>query len=233
MFLSDSHSDGTHSLQSIHCWDTDAMLHFSKSDEDTNSSTSRMAINVILTHELLYFSWAGFWGSSGSEPSMGDKSLYTSRNKSLIQQVTMQTHGGFFVVHCDSSCNKLLFLWVRDTMRSVSFSHFNHIPRCLFAPDYAYLTLWDLSQRSILRLTGRISSFMAYSLIYWEARSHWLTVISSLKHTSTHARTNMHASVFGVALHEFHCTAWDLLMCLDIHTEGLCVCNGVFEVGVQ
>ncbi len=36
----DSHSDGTHSLQSIHCWDTDAMLHFSKSDEDTNSSTS-------------------------------------------------------------------------------------------------------------------------------------------------------------------------------------------------
>ncbi len=35
----DSHSDGTHSLQSIHCWDTDAMLHFSKSDEETNSST--------------------------------------------------------------------------------------------------------------------------------------------------------------------------------------------------
>ncbi len=26
MFLSDSHSDGTHSLQSIHCWDTDAFL---------------------------------------------------------------------------------------------------------------------------------------------------------------------------------------------------------------
>ncbi len=36
MFLSDSHSDGTHSLQRIHCWDTDAMLHFSKSDEETN-----------------------------------------------------------------------------------------------------------------------------------------------------------------------------------------------------
>ncbi len=27
MFLSDSHSDGTHSLQSIHCWDTDAETH--------------------------------------------------------------------------------------------------------------------------------------------------------------------------------------------------------------
>ncbi len=38
MFLSDSHSDGTHSLQSIHYWDTDAMLHFSKYDEETNSS---------------------------------------------------------------------------------------------------------------------------------------------------------------------------------------------------
>ncbi len=34
MFLSDSHSDGTHSLQSIRCWDTDAMPHFSKSDEE-------------------------------------------------------------------------------------------------------------------------------------------------------------------------------------------------------
>ncbi len=39
----DSHSDGTHSLQRIHCWDSDAMLHFSKSDEETNSSTSWMA----------------------------------------------------------------------------------------------------------------------------------------------------------------------------------------------
>ncbi len=38
----DSHSDGTHSLQSIHWWDTDAVTHFSKSDEKTNSSTSLM-----------------------------------------------------------------------------------------------------------------------------------------------------------------------------------------------
>ncbi len=38
----DSRSDGTHSLQSIHCWDTDAETHFSKSDEETNSSTSWM-----------------------------------------------------------------------------------------------------------------------------------------------------------------------------------------------
>ncbi len=32
--LSDSHSDGTHSLQSIHCRDTDAETHFSRSDEE-------------------------------------------------------------------------------------------------------------------------------------------------------------------------------------------------------
>ncbi len=38
----DSHSDGTHSLQSIHCWASDGMIHFSKSDEETNSSTSLM-----------------------------------------------------------------------------------------------------------------------------------------------------------------------------------------------
>ncbi len=30
----DSHSDGTHSLQRIHWWESDGMLHFSKSDEE-------------------------------------------------------------------------------------------------------------------------------------------------------------------------------------------------------
>ncbi len=39
----DSYSDGTHSLQRIHCWASDVMLHFSKSDEETNSSKSWMA----------------------------------------------------------------------------------------------------------------------------------------------------------------------------------------------
>ncbi len=39
----DSHSDGTHSLQKIHWWASDGMLHFSKSDEETNSSTYLMA----------------------------------------------------------------------------------------------------------------------------------------------------------------------------------------------
>ncbi len=44
------YSDGTHSLQSIHCWTSDAMLHFSKSDEDTNSSISWMAWGWVNFH---------------------------------------------------------------------------------------------------------------------------------------------------------------------------------------
>ncbi len=41
----DSHSDGTHSLQRIHWWAGDGMLHFFQicSDEETKSSTSSMA----------------------------------------------------------------------------------------------------------------------------------------------------------------------------------------------
>ncbi len=37
-FLSDSYSDGTHSLQCIHCWDTDAdaVTYFYKPDEETS-----------------------------------------------------------------------------------------------------------------------------------------------------------------------------------------------------
>ncbi len=41
----DSHSDGTHSLQSIHCWTSDGRLHFSKSEAAANSSW--MAWNYV------------------------------------------------------------------------------------------------------------------------------------------------------------------------------------------
>ncbi len=49
----DSHSDGTHSLQRIHWWASVVMLHFSKSDEETNSSTSWMAWGWVNVH----FGW--------------------------------------------------------------------------------------------------------------------------------------------------------------------------------
>ncbi len=44
----DFHSDGTHSLQRIHWWVSDVMLHFSKSDEVTNSSTFWMVWGWVL-----------------------------------------------------------------------------------------------------------------------------------------------------------------------------------------
>ncbi len=43
----DSHSDGTHSLQSIHWWKSAIMLHFSKSDEETNASTSAILFCIL------------------------------------------------------------------------------------------------------------------------------------------------------------------------------------------
>ncbi len=49
----DSHSDGTHSLLSIHWWGSDAVLHFSKSDEETKSSTSWIDFGIII-HDVLY-----------------------------------------------------------------------------------------------------------------------------------------------------------------------------------
>ncbi len=45
----DSHSDGTHSLQSIHCWDTDAETHFYKPDEETNSSESGVIFSQLFS----------------------------------------------------------------------------------------------------------------------------------------------------------------------------------------
>ncbi len=51
----DSHSDGTHSLQRIHWWATDVMIHFSKSE--TNSSTSWMAWGWVNFQQNFIFGW--------------------------------------------------------------------------------------------------------------------------------------------------------------------------------
>ncbi len=60
----DSHSDGTHSLQMIYWWTSDGMLRFSKSDEETNSSTSWTAWGwvkfqpIVMLGELFLYWWA-------------------------------------------------------------------------------------------------------------------------------------------------------------------------------
>ncbi len=56
----DSHSDGTHSLQRIHWWASDAVLHFSKSDEETNPSTSWMAWGWIKIFSANLHSWVNY-----------------------------------------------------------------------------------------------------------------------------------------------------------------------------
>ncbi len=53
----DSYSDGTHSLQRIHWWPSHVMLHFSKSDEETNSSTSWMAWWWVHFQQIFIFGW--------------------------------------------------------------------------------------------------------------------------------------------------------------------------------
>ncbi len=65
----DSLSDGTHSLQRIYCWDIDGMLHFSKSDEETNwpapvSSSSSSRVTGSPVHPRLHVGlvWIGLGG---------------------------------------------------------------------------------------------------------------------------------------------------------------------------
>ncbi len=55
----DSHSDGTHSLQSIHCWASDVMLHFSKSVpmKKKKSSTSWLAWGWEHFQLIFIFGW--------------------------------------------------------------------------------------------------------------------------------------------------------------------------------
>ncbi len=55
----DSHSDGTHSLQSIHWWASDAMTHFYKSDEETNSSKSSISQRWVIFFLANFY----FWGT--------------------------------------------------------------------------------------------------------------------------------------------------------------------------
>ncbi len=49
----DSHSDGTHSLQSIHCWVSDGMLHFSKS-LPMRSQPKHFCATICYRHKFLF-----------------------------------------------------------------------------------------------------------------------------------------------------------------------------------
>ncbi len=53
----DSHSDGTHSLQRIHWWTSDAKFLQICSDEETNSSTSWKAWEWVHIKHIFIFVW--------------------------------------------------------------------------------------------------------------------------------------------------------------------------------
>ncbi len=65
----DSHSDGTHSLQRSHWWASDGMLHFSKSDEETNSSTFWMDWGWVHFQQFFIF-WVNY--SFNTQPLSSD-----------------------------------------------------------------------------------------------------------------------------------------------------------------
>ncbi len=95
----DSHSDGTHSLQSIYCWDTDGMLHFSKSDEETNwpahvSSSSSSRVTGSPVHPRLHVGlvWIGLGGKLLLSSKLSR--VHTSITSSHRVHVTVWVHHG-------------------------------------------------------------------------------------------------------------------------------------------
>ncbi len=118
----DSYSDGTHSLQSIHCWASDVTLHFSKSDEETNSSTSWMAWGWV--HFQQNFFWVNYsferFDTSGicSLGALVPAGLWVRRSVSRGgwgRDGCWKSHGRRFPNHPDVSsqwvCGKRLLGW--------------------------------------------------------------------------------------------------------------------------
>ncbi len=93
----DSHSDGTHPLQSIHWWASDGMIHFSKPDEETNSSTSWMAWGWLHFQHIFIFVWNTLlkytYESQNSSPKMeiiAFINYYCSKTRIYIQLFSMR-----------------------------------------------------------------------------------------------------------------------------------------------
>ncbi len=63
VFISCLDSDGTHSLQSIHWWDTDAMLHFSKGWEHFQKIffLGEAFLLFLKVDALYYYAWRVSW----------------------------------------------------------------------------------------------------------------------------------------------------------------------------
>ncbi len=101
----DSHSDGTHSLQRIHWWASDGMLHFSKSDEETNSSPSWMPWGWGHFLKKIIFGWT-------TPLKTHWKVLWGTKNSFSIASLQKPLFGKFILknARCDKIASKNLVI---------------------------------------------------------------------------------------------------------------------------
>ncbi len=88
----DSHTAGTHSLQRIHWWASDAMLHFYKSDEETTSSTSQSTFSANLSFLGEVYSFNPHWQITFTVSSTVVKSVeihFRSEVRGLAKTITV------------------------------------------------------------------------------------------------------------------------------------------------
>ncbi len=117
----DSHSDGTHSLQRIHWWASDIMLHFSKSDKkNSNSSTFWMSTFSANLHLWVIYFFIIFM----------DHSIYVVygiRAKN-IPWYFLVAFGWWLLVRLSSSCSYEVSVYSDSSRLSVQSSQQNHNP---------------------------------------------------------------------------------------------------------
>ncbi len=88
----DSHSDGTHSLQRIHWWASNGMLHFSKSVlMKKHSFTSWMAWRWEYSQQIFIFGWTTpsnvtlqHWANPNSRNGRNEGRITIDDNSSLL-----------------------------------------------------------------------------------------------------------------------------------------------------
>lgn len=149
---------------------------------------------------------------------MSDRSLYTSRDKSLIQQVRKNTqHFVFLPPHAFSFC----------------FCGWLHYEVSLILSSLEVYLFISMHITSILRLTVSVSCFMAL-------RSYLLRSEISLADNDLIFDTHMCAQTC-LLVHlcsVMHCmnvfVLYEICWCVQTFTLKLiCVCNGIFAAGVN
>ncbi len=97
----DSHSDGNHSLQRIHWWASDGMLHFSKSDEKNKVI---YILDVLSTFSANFHFWLNYSfktvfqpGQAGASGLTADISQNPFKTSKTVQLVKISSHKGLLM----------------------------------------------------------------------------------------------------------------------------------------